>query len=309
MALNVQQYNAEQVEMHRRQHELLCRMTDQPFNMRHVDLDAEAALQGVEEWVLDNPPLYEVMNADGTGSGNFQQRSHGLVYNVANLRSGLRTSSLVRNFPRADFKTIPINQWDDYLQGPDAVDLRPFVPFIMDQNGVGSCAAEAAAQCIQICRATGRQKPVKLSPWFAYHTVSGGRDGGSSLPENVNFALQYGIPSQDAYPRSEGWRSKPPAAAYSDAEKYKALEVFRIHTWEEFCSCLLYAMPVYFGYSGHAITGVTLLSTTRVQYANSWGNWGDAGFGTISEKSIYWGYGVFGFRAVVRTSNTEGRSS
>jgi hypothetical protein len=270
-------------------------MTDKPFGMRHVDLDADVELQKTEEWLLDHPPLYEVLGANGNGSGRFRKRKRGLVEDVLLPRCRVQT------FPRDEFQVIPINEWSDWLTGRDAIDLRPFVKFILDQNGVGSCASEAMAQCIMICRALGRQDPELLNPLFAYYTVSGGRDGGSSLPDNVNFALEHGVPSQLVFPRSEGWRSKPSDAAYEDALKYMLLEVFRIRTWEEFGTCLLLGMPCFFGYSGHAICGTTLLSTTRLQYVNSWDKtWGDNGFGTISKNSIYWGYGVFGFRVVVR---------
>ena len=294
--LNVREYQHRQDVMHAKCWALARRMHDLPFNMRHVDLDAEVKLQKTQEWLLDNPPLYEVVDEAGNGTGQFKKRHKGLIHTATH-------PTRVSNYPKADFKTIPLNEWSDWIGGPDSVNLRPFVPHIMDQNGVGSCASEAASQCIQICRAIGKQDPVKLSPWAVYHTVSGGRDVGSGLPDNVDFVTTYGVPSQEVYPRGKGWRAKPTAEAMEDAKKYRATEVFRISTWEEFGSCLLYGMPVYFGYSGHAITAVSLLSTTQLQYANSWGDWGDEGFGTLSKNSIYWGYGVFGFRAVVRSSS------
>jgi hypothetical protein len=293
--MNIQSYNEQQEAHHATRRELLARMTDKPFNTRHVDLDLDVELQQTEEWLLDNPPLYEIMDEDGQPTGHWKRRKTGLVEDV------LFPQPRVANYPRDDFRIIPVNQWDDWLTGPDAVDLRPFVQFILDQNGVGSCASEAITQCIMILRAIGRQAAERLNPWFIYNTVSGGVDRGSSLPDNVNFVLKHGVPSQAVYGREHGWRQAPTADAQEDALKYKLLEVFRIRTWEEFGSCLLYGMPVFFGYSGHAITGVTVLSTTRVQYANSWSlTWGDKGFGTLSKNSIYWAYGVYGVRVVTR---------
>lgn len=295
MVASVKEYNEAQAKMFAKQQDLLKRMLDKPFNVRHVDLDADVELQKTEEWMLDNPPLYEVLDQNGNGTSRFRKQKRGLVEDVLFPRCRVQT------FPRDEFQVIPVNEWADWLTGPDAVNLRPFVKFILNQHGVGSCGSEAMVQCIMILRAIARQDPELLNPWFAYHFVSGGRDQGSSLPDNVNFALEHGIPSQLVFPRSLSWRSKPNEAAHEDALKYMLLEVFRIRTWEEFGTCLLIGMPAYFGYSGHAIAGVTLLSTTRLQYANSWDKtWGDKGFGTISKNSIYWAYGVYGFRVVVR---------
>ncbi len=295
MVAGVEAYNEAQAAVFARQQDLLKKMLDKPFNTRHVDLDADVELQKTEEWLLDHPPLYEVLGADDNSSGRFRKRRQGLTESILFPRTRVQT------FPSDEFQVVPVNEWSDWLSGVDAVDLRPFVKFILDQNGVGSCGSDAMTQCIMILRAIARQDPELLNPLFAYHFVSGGRDQGSSLPDNVNFVLEHGIPSQLVYPRSIGWRSEPNEAAFEDALKYMLLEVFRIRTWEEFGTCLLVGMPVYFGYSGHAITGVTLLSTTRLQYANSWHeSWGDRGFGTLSKNSIYWNYGVYGFRVVVR---------
>ena len=270
-----------------RRRDLLNRVCDKPFNVRHADLDLDCELKSIEDWLLSHPPLCDANGINA--SVRARPFGRGLV------ETRRFDDILIPQYPRDSFPVIPVNQWDDFLTGTDAVDLAPFVPFMLSQGSVGSCACEALAQAIQICRAVDRQEAELLNPWFAYHTVSGGRDVGSSLQDNVAFMTRYGLASAAVWPRSHGWRTKPNAAAYEDAKKYRILEIFRISTWEEFGSALLYGMPVYFGYSGHAICAVTVISASRIKYANSWSDsWGDGGFGTLSRDSIYWGYGVYG---------------
>jgi C1A family cysteine protease len=77
------------------------------------------------------------------------------------------------------------------------------------------------------------------------------------------------------------------------------LKVVRIRNKEEFGSALIYGLPVYFGYSGHAIYAVDPIDRSRFRYANSWDeSWGDGGFGTISYNSIVWSYTAYAILTV-----------
>lgn len=170
--------------------------------------------------------------------------------------------------------------------------------YVAEGIGVHNCASESMTGCIMAIRVFNGQKPVKLNPWFAYNTVSGGSDRGSTLPDNVAFAQKYGVASQDVWSRSNGWRTKPSNEAYSDAENYKLLEVYSVSNWEEFGTALLLGWPVYFGYTGHAIWATKLLDESRLEYCNSWGDWGDHGFGTLSNSRVVWSYRTYAFRVV-----------
>jgi len=257
----------------------------------------EVELQKYEHDLLANPPLSEEVNKYGQKTGLLKPKQRGLIMGPNKL-------SIPKARPLSEYKLISISEWDKYIEDQERVDLRKFVPkgMILDQDGVKSCASESIAGSIMAVRVFNGMKPVKLNPLFAYHTVSGGRDGGSTLSDNVSFAEQYGIASQDVWPRSNGWRAKPSEEAYEDAKNYRLLEFYKVSSWEEFGTALLLGWPVYFGYSGHAIWGTKVISTSRLEYCNSWGEeFGDDGFGTLAKNSIMWGYGAYAIRVVTHS--------
>ena len=125
---------------------------------------------------------------------------------------------------------------------------------VLDQDGVGSCATEAAAQAVMIARATGANvPPVLLNPWFIYHTTSGGRDGGSNIEDNLVFARDKGVVPESVWPRSKGWRSKPSDEAYAAAQNFRILEFYDLTTVRQMRTALAKGFPVVWGANGHAL--------------------------------------------------------
>src|SRR3990167_6970383 len=72
---------------------------------------------------------------------------------------------------------------------------RQFIKEILDQDGAGSCATESTTQGLMTTRVLQNLPHVKLNPWFMYHTTSGGRDQGSSIDEDLQFARDVGVAS------------------------------------------------------------------------------------------------------------------
>jgi hypothetical protein len=192
-------------------------------------------------------------------------------------------------------KIIPSSEWSKHV---GKVSLRPYVKTVLDQNGVGSCATEAAAQAVMIARAVAGLPHVELNPWFIYHHTSGGRDGGSSIDENLEFVRSKGIAPMSVWPRSKGWRAKPSAEAYEAAKEFTIEEFYDVATINEMVSCLLSGFPVVWGSNGHAVCKVEHLSDREGLDINSWGSdWGDGGFGVwATYRSINWNYGAWAVR-------------
>jgi hypothetical protein len=194
---------------------------------------------------------------------------------------------------------IPERDWMDHVRHPDYNGLRPFTWDILYQRQVGSCAPEAGTGTVMNHREKIGLPRLKLQPYMIYSVTSGGVDQGSTLHDTVAFLMKHGVCTQEVRPRSEGWRRKPSEAEYENAYRHRLLEVLDVETKEEFGTCLLLGIPVYFGYSGHAIYAVDLIDTQRFVYANSWDeSWGDGGFGTLEFSRIYWGYGCYGMLSV-----------
>ncbi len=164
-----------------------------------------------------------------------------------------------------------------------------------------SCAAESTVGNFTTTRVFNGLPLVEFNPWFVYNTTSGGRDGGSSIDENLEFMRKYGVAPASIWPRSKGWRAKPSAEAYAEALKYRVVEFYDITNAEELGSALLQGFCVTFGRSGHAIYSIELVSTSTHRYMNSWGDWGDKGTEVENLSRINWGYGAFAIRVVTDT--------
>ena len=174
--------------------------------------------------------------------------------------------------------------------------LRRKVPVVLDQGSIGSCATEATAGDVMINRSIAGSPSVLLNPLFIYHHTSGGSDNGSSIDENLAFVRDNGIAPEAVWPRSKGFRIKPPADAYEAAKDFKIEEFFDIGTVNEFVSALLKGFAVVFGSNGHAILAVQHMGSYPL-ILNSWGDWEDGGFGKwCSYNAINWGYGAFAVR-------------
>lgn len=200
-------------------------------------------------------------------------------------------------FPMASERIaiVPRSEWAARAK---EISLRPFVKTVLDQDGVGSCATEGAAQAIMIARAFAGLPHVALNPWSIYATTSGGRDAGSSIDENLRFIQQYGCCPMDAWPRSKGWRAKPDAAAMREAAKYKAIEVYDIASVDEMVSALLTGFAVVYGANGHCVVKVQHLDESKGLDVNSWSpSWGDEGFGVwATYRAVNWAYGAWALR-------------
>ena len=194
---------------------------------------------------------------------------------------------------------IPTAEWAGLIQErKDAgLSVRPFVKVIFDQGQVGSCATEAASQLVQTRKVMQGQPFVQLNPYFMYHTTSGGRDSGSSIDEDMEFARQYGIAPESVWPRSKGWQAKPSEEAYAAALENRLDEFFDCVTVQEIGSCLLAGHLVQFGWKSHSELMIELVSPTHALVINSWNkSWGDNGAHEVPLSSVNFSYGAYAGR-------------
>lgn len=197
-------------------------------------------------------------------------------------------------------KVIPESEWDDILKDPNRVMLRPSVPVVLDQDGVGSCATESTTAAVMTMRAFNGQPFELLNPWYIYRVTSGGRDGGSNIDTNLKFVREHGIAPERLHPRSKGWRGRsaePSDEAVEAAKEFKIKEFFDIQTKAEAGSALFQGFGLVYGRRGHSIFGCNMVNKSIFDFLNSWGDWGDQGFGRDSLRDINFGYGLFAVRA------------
>ena len=182
------------------------------------------------------------------------------------------------------------------------VTLRHFAS-IYDQDGKGSCAAEASDQAGSIARVVAGEPLILFNPWFMYRVTGGGRDAGSNIEDNLVFCRDQGMCPVSVWPRSKGL-SRPSEEAIEEAKKYRILEFYDLTTVRQMRTALAKGFPVVWGANGHALCKVEDQGPDKGLDANSWGTgWGDNGFGVwTSYRGIQWGYGAFAVRVATSSS-------
>lgn len=199
-------------------------------------------------------------------------------------------------------EVIPQSQWKEIVRArqDEDVSMRNLVRMILDQNGRGSCSQEEAAGATMLVRERMGQPFVGLNPWPGYWRISGGR-GGTSISSAYRAAREWGFPPFDLVPRSGSCKQQP-QSVWDEAYKYRLDEVLDVHGREEGISAILNGFCVGYGRDNHAILAVAVVlinGTLYIIYLNSWGKWGDKGFGTDPMRKFGNNYGMFASRTAV----------
>lgn len=227
-----------------------------------------------------------------------------------------------------NIELIPRSQWKDLcaIQGEAN---KAFVKKIKNQGQEGTCASNATTQAAEIIwnKQFGLDNWVEFSPIAVYRWIASSPRTGSNIganlrqltqvgalpvakDENRDFLKRAGLDSTDVLTPT-GYYQTFPDGWKTTAAHFQAMEAFDIDSFEAFATALLKGFPVVYGRSGHAITGARLVwdeskSIFAVEYANSWGPWGDKGYGYDSEsylKRAGGSYGAFALRAMKVTNN------
>jgi C1A family cysteine protease len=156
-------------------------------------------------------------------------------------------------------------------QPPPSVDLRPqfaFAPY--DQGPIGSCTANAIAAAIQFDRAKMNKTPdFTPSRLFIYynersmeHSIPA--DAGAQIRDGIKSVAKQGAckeatwpyqptpadPQTHLFPPHSPPDTKPPAAAYHEAEVYRAMAYFRVpQSLAQMKGCLVEGFPFVLGFS------------------------------------------------------------
>ena len=197
--------------------------------------------------------------------------------------------------------------WRKHIRsdGLARVDLSQYV-VIKSQTGPSCTAAAGVGGHETVCRYAGYDVPI-LSAASVFGFV--GSRNGSSVQAVFRQLQEVGCVPETMWPSRDIWNRRKPPGFDEEAAKYRLAEAdwvpdFDVGTW-----MLLCGHPVLFGVrwkggSGHAILGVQVVyrdGRWGWRIANSWGNWGDNGFGVLWEPQIASGiknrYGAAAFRA------------
>lgn len=196
---------------------------------------------------------------------------------------------LLMALPTAEdvIQILPQSEWPSVY----GISLEDYTDtWTLDQDGAGSCAWEATANCLMVTRWQQTGEFTLLNPWTGYSRTNRS-DTGSDPAENFDVCKQFGLIPDAAWPRaSHAWRSLPPDAD-ALAAPYRIDEVFRITNRAELISCVGRRIPVNIGVNwqggGHAILGCCCLPS-GLRIKNSWGSTWNGGDVKPSYKVLSW---------------------
>jgi len=198
-----------------------------------------------------------------------------------------------------------------------SVDLRPQCPPVYDQGQLGSCTANAIGGAIQFDRLKQKITDFIPSRLFIYynervieHSVAA--DSGAQIRDGIKSVAQQGDCPETEWPYNLAkFKTKPPAACYTDALKYKVVSYQRVtQSLGQLKGCLAAGWPFVFGFTvyesfesaavaktghaalpkstesvvgGHAVVGVGYDDAKQwFIVRNSWGaKWGLKGYFTL----------------------------
>lgn len=216
---------------------------------------------------------------------------------------GVRFDS--KMFTRFDeaFDVIPESQWKELAAEMDRLGTGcdQLVTRILNQRNEGSCVANAWTQAHQILQALqfGKANVVQLSAISLYKRIGRSPGSGAMVSDGMDEIEERGIlpldtPENrakfgDAVMPPTGFYTKYPPNWEATAKKFRGVEFYTIRSVAELQSALFQQFPVVVGRAGHSICycrPVYRDGTLLDKYANSWGDWGDKGFGYDSMRLI-----------------------
>lgn len=156
-------------------------------------------------------------------------------------------------------------------QLPASVDLRPHILFApYDQGRIGSCTANAIAAAVQFDRIKMSQAPdftpTRLFIYYneramEHHVPS---DAGAQIRDGIKSVAKLGAckettwpyddtpadPNTELFPAGAKPAQKPPAAAYHEAEIYRAVSYLRVQqSLAQMRGCLAQGFPFVLGFT------------------------------------------------------------
>ena len=220
---------------------------------------------------------------------------------------------------------IPQSSWPDMVKEMDANDsgTDALVTRIYNQGREGACVANACCQAQEIVQALQFGKPLvtPLSAISVYQFIGRSPSSGAMVSDGLKRLADYGAcPLDTPENRAKFGTVVMPNTGYYTRrpEGWEGIaKSFRVHEWtvirslEGMMSALLNRHPVVVGRQGHSICYCRPMyrnGSLVAKYANSWGNWGDNGYGydTLRQMNMSSGW-AFACRSIVVPKHLGGR--
>lgn len=134
---------------------------------------------------------------------------------------------------------VPRNQWV-------AINRRSIMPWIMDQDGAGSCVGNGATGASRRARFLAGQTDVQLSPGCLYAQINGGRDNGAVISDSCTAMMQTGTCTYALNGEKPFYLNQLPPTWKTEAARFKIQQAYHAETFDDIVSGLILGfIPVY----------------------------------------------------------------
>jgi hypothetical protein len=237
-------------------------------------------------------PIGELTRADNVAMPKYEATGEHFIQTGQFIKVDSR---LKRERPVISVEDVEYDGWvyDIEVEGDHS--------YIADGIAVHNCVANACSQAHEIIQAIqfGKENVTPLSAISLYKRIGSSPSSGAMVNDGLEEMAERGVlPLDNAANRAKygdavmpntGFRTPYPANWEATAKQFRAVEWFIVDTMDELITALFNQHPVVVGRSGHSICycdPVYQSGSLLVKYANSWGDWGDQGFGYDSLKLI-----------------------
>lgn len=211
------------------------------------------------------------------------------------------------------YGTIPESDWKQHIEAIDAAGggLDKLVNWIYNQRNEGSCVGNAACQALEISQSSqfGKERSAKLSAISLYKRIGRSPGSGAMVSDALEELQTRGaLPLDTPENRAKfggavmpptGFHTPFPADWEATAKNFRIHESLVIRSVEGLVSASLRGCPIVVGRAGHSICYVRAMlknGSLAFKYANSWGDWGEDGYGfdslSMVRSSAGWAFAI-----------------
>lgn len=199
---------------------------------------------------------------------------------------------------RPTFPLIPREEWPDLISTMERDKSRLSdvcrehnIP-CFDQNGTNYCHANSPALAIMILRAAQGQPYVHLSPGSIGGPVTGFRNAGAWIGDDLDHIVEHGCASVDYVPANQVSRDGWAPGAEENSLQHRVNEWWDLprRSFDHMMTLLFLRVPVCTGHNWwrHAVTALDPVMIRPgkfgARFRNSWGpGYGDDGFFVMEE--------------------------
>lgn len=227
---------------------------------------------------------------------NYVRHIHGGRRGYFGMFERPEDKAVCKSFKDMGIPLLPESEWDDIIR-----ELEKFESTLVhlckdmqldhkDQNRTNYCWVNAPTHCCEIIRLVETGQKISYSPASVGAPIKNFRNNGGWGSQALEYFKTHGLNLTEDWPDNAISRSYYTDENQQKKQRHKTVEYFYLDTWQERVSCILAGIPTADGYNwwGHEVTGAHItLRDHDLIIRNSWANYGDYGFGTLSGSRKY----------------------